>query len=272
MNLGPLAFSVGVIALLFGLVAGQAAAGFLRKRGLADAGTALYWALGTGLLLSRVAYVAGWHQQYFAHPWSIFNLRDGGFEPVTGVVGVLLAALVIGVRRRELRKPLATGVLVGLAAWGMALLTTNQLREATRQPLPEVTLRDLGGHEVTLASLHGKPLVINLWATWCGPCRRELPMLVQAQRELPQYRFVFADQGEDAATVTAYLQRAQLAPRDVLIDAHSTISSHFAVNGYPTTLFADEHGIVRDQHMGELSRATLADRLRRIAPQPMASH
>ena len=115
-----------------------------------------------------------------------------------------------------------------------------------------------------MQSLRGKPLLVNFWATWCGPCRSELPMLVEAQRRMPQLRFVFADQGEDAATVADYLRRERLAPQLVLIDGKLDLSARYGVHGYPTTLFLDANGILRDQHMGELSRATLADRLRII--------
>ena len=266
MNLGPFAFSTALIALLFGLVAALAAAGFLCKRGLPDAGSALHLALGVGLLLARVAYVVGWRHQYLEQPWSILNLRDGGFDRVAGLLGLLLATVLIAWLRPALRKALAASVAVGVLGWGFATLTAQLLRDATRQPLPAVALRDLDGREVALPSLRGKPLVVNLWATWCGPCRNEMPMLVEAQRRLPQVRFVFVDQGENAAIVAGYLRRESLAPRHVLIDGNLDVSSHYGVRGYPTTLFLDAEGILRDRAMGELSRATLADRLRRIAP------
>lgn len=268
MNLGPFAFSTGLIALLFGLVAALATAGFLRKRGLPDAGAALYLALGFGLLLARLAYMLSWWRQYLEQPLGILNLRDGGFDPVAGLVGVVLAVLLTGWRRPALRKALAAGTVVGVMAWGFSTLTAQVLREAVRQPMPAAVLRDLDGREVPLQSLRGKPLVINLWATWCGPCRSEMPMLVEAQRRLSQVRFVFVDQGENAAVVAAYLRRENLAPRHVLIDGDLDLSAHYGVRGYPATLFLDPDGMLRDQQMGELSRATLADRLRRIAPQP----
>ncbi len=97
---------------------------------------------------------------------------------------------------------------------------------------------------------------------------REMPVLVEAQRRLPQVRFVFVNQGEDAATVADYLRDEGLAPRHVLIDGNHDLSTRFGVRGYPTTLFLGADGTVRDRAMGELSRATLAERLRRIASQP----
>lgn len=266
MHLGPLAFSTSVIALLFGLVAALATAGFLRQRGLADASGALYWALVGGLVLGRLMFVLGWRHQYLEQPWSVLKLRDGGFDPVASVIGVVLTALIIGWRRPGLRTPLAAGVLVGMAACGLARLTAQQLRAATEQPLPTLTLRDLDGHEVALASLRGQPLVVNLWATWCGPCRNEMPMLVKARRELPAYRFVFIDQGEDAASVMPYARTLGLPPAQVLLDGTLDVSAHYGVRAYPTTLFVDANGILRDRAMGELSRATLEERLRRIAP------
>ncbi|HEX8776555.1 MAG TPA: TlpA disulfide reductase family protein [Rhodanobacter sp.] len=268
MNLGPFAFPAGLIALWFGLVAALAATGFLRRRGLPDAGAAVYLALIAGLLLARLAYVLDWRRQYLEQPLGILNLRDGGFDPVAGLVGLVLAALLIGWCRPALRKALAAGAAVGVAAWGFSTLTARLLREAARPPMPVVVLRDLEGRPVPLQSLRGRPLVINLWATWCGPCRSEMPMLVEAQRRLPQVRFAFVDQGENAAAVAAYLRRENLAPRHMLIDGNLDMSAHYGVRGYPATLFLDADGILRDQQMGELSRATLADRLRRIAPQP----
>ena len=266
MNLGPFAFSTTVLALLFGFVAALGCAGFLRKRGWPDASGAVYWVLGIALLVARVAYVIGWRQQYFERPLSVFNIRDGGFDLIAGLIGLVLAATVIGWRRPTLRKALASATLVGLVAWGMATLTAHALHEAMQQPVPTVTLHDLDGRAITLESLEGKPLVLNLWATWCGPCRSEMPMLAAAQRRTPGVHFVFVDQGEDRAQVIDFLKREGLALQNVLVDPNMDLASYYGVRGYPTTLFIGADGVLRDRHMGELSAATLADRLRRIAP------
>jgi thiol-disulfide isomerase/thioredoxin len=271
LNLGPLALSSAVLALLFGVIAALATAGFLHRRGHADAGNALYLALGFGLLAARIAYVAGWWPQYAQQPWSILNIRDQGFDAVAGLLGLLAAAGLIGWRRPPLRRPLAAGVVVGVAAWAFAGLLAYRLATASHPGLPALVLSDLDGREVPLETLRGQPTVINLWATWCGPCRREMPVLAEAQRTLPQVRFVFADQGESAAAVQQFMQAQRLALQHVLIDGNLQLSNHYNVRGYPTTLFLDADGRLRDLHMGELSRATLAERLQRITT-PAGAH
>lgn len=271
MTIGPLALSSTLLALLFGIVAGLGAAGFLRKRGHADAGNALYLALGIGLLLARIAYVLRWWPQYAPHPASMLNVRDGGFDVIAGLIALLLTAGLIGWKRAALRRPLAAGVIAGVAAWGFCQLTVHLLVEASHPPLPALVLRDVKGHEVALQDLRGKPMVINLWATWCGPCRREMPVLAAAQRRLPQLRFVFVDQGESGAAVKSFLQRQGLAIDNALVDDGMQLSQSYNARAYPTTLFLDADGRLRDMHVGELSRATLAERLQRLVPPTTAA-
>ncbi|KQZ79318.1 redoxin [Rhodanobacter sp. Root561] len=264
MNLGPLALSSGLLALLFGVIAALATAGFLHRRGYADTGNPLFLILGLGLLGARLAYVAGWWPQYAQQPLSILNIRDHGFDPLAGTLGVIVAALLVGWRRPSLRRPLAASVVIGIAATGFAGLLAYKLTAQAQAPLPALQLGDLDGRAADVESLRGQPTVINLWATWCGPCRREMPVLAEAQRTMPQVRFVFADQGESAATVRQFLQAQQLTLQHVLTDENLQLSNYYNVRGYPTTLFIDARGRLRDTHMGELSRATLADRLQRI--------
>jgi thiol-disulfide isomerase/thioredoxin len=271
LNIGPLALSSALLALLFGIIAALAVAGFLARRGHADAGNALYLALGVGLLTARIAYVAGWWPQYVQQPLSMLNIRDQGFDPIAGALGLLAAAALIGWRRPPLRRPLAAGVAVGIAAWAFAGLLAYKLTAASHPALPALALRDLDGREVSLQTLRGQPSVINLWATWCGPCRREMPVLAEAQRTMPQVRFVFADQGESAAAVKQFMRVQRLALEHVLIDGNLDLSNHYNARGYPTTLFLDADGRLRDMHIGELSRATLAERLQRITPPAAAA-
>ena len=78
------------------------------------------------------------------------------------------------------------------------------------KPKPELALQDIQGKQVSLQQLQGKPAVINMWATWCAPCRREMPLLQQAQKNHPEVQFVLVNQGEKAPAVAAYLQKNQV--------------------------------------------------------------
>jgi len=263
MAIGPFAFSGGVLALLAGVLAALAAAGFLKRRGEPDAGNVLFLILLAALLLARVAFVAGWWPQYRPDPLKVLDIRDHGFDPLAGLVGLALGAALMLWRRPALRRALAASLALGLLGWGFATLTVATLTGATRQQLPALALRDLGGREVALQDYRGQAVALNLWATWCGPCRREMPVLEAAQREHPDLRIVFVDQGESAAEVSAFLAAQKLALDHVLIDGQLDVSAAFNVRGYPTTLFFDADGRLRDTAMGELSAATLAAHLRR---------
>lgn len=265
VSIGPLLFSTAVLTLLFGIVAGMGTNAFLTRRGYADAGNALFVALACGLLLARAAFVAAWWPQYLQQPLSMLNIRDGGFDPLVGVLGMLLFAALIGWRRPPLRRSLAAAFVVGTLAWGLGRLTVQTLRTGASQPLPTLVLHDVDGHKVTLQNLRGQPTVINLWATWCGPCRREMPVLAAAQKAMPHIRFVFADQGEATAAVRRYLAQERLRLDHVLIDPNMDLSKWYGARGYPTTLFIDADGLLRDTQIGELSQATLAAHLARIA-------
>ena len=258
-------FSTAVLALLFGVMAGMGTNAFLRHRGFTDAGNAALLALAASLVLARVAFVLRWWPQYAQEPLGILNVRDGGFDVLAGVIVLLLAGVLIGWRRPALRRGLAAVLVVGAMAWGLGRLTAQALNHA-HQPLPTLALQDMHGRPVALQGLRGKPTVINLWATWCAPCRREMPMLARAQRAMPHIRFVFADQGESSAAVQRYLRQEHLEIDHVLLDPHMDVATWYGARGYPTTLFVDANGLLRDTQIGELSPATLAAHLARIAP------
>ena len=122
-----------------------------------------------------------------------------------------------------------------------------------------------------LAELLGSgELLVNLWATWCPPCVREMPVLLQAQMNHPEVNFVFINQGESAQRVQTWLGTRQLPSRNVLLDANQQALPAFKQKGLPTTLFFDAQGQLVDTRTGELSTATLAQRLQTLSA-PMAA-
>jgi len=110
----------------------------------------------------------------------------------------------------------------------------------------------------------GRPMVVNLWATWCPPCRREMPVLADAQQRESAVRFVFANQGEDRETAQRYLTAAGLELANVVIDPGARIGREIGSGSLPTTLFYDASGRLVDTHLGALSAASLASKLRSL--------
>lgn len=126
-------------------------------------------------------------------------------------------------------------------------------------PAPDFALRDLGGNEVTLSDLQGQVVLINFWATWCGPCRLEMPAIeAEYQARAPNGFTVLAvDFDEPVADVRAFVDELDLT-FPVLLDAGSTVNDLYRVRGYPTTFFINRKGYVERQHIGLMSEAQLA--------------
>lgn len=127
------------------------------------------------------------------------------------------------------------------------------------------TLRGLDGQAVSLASLRGRPVWINFWATWCPPCQQETPDLretFEAHRG-DGLALVSIDVQEDPATVRAYAERYGLRYTVALDLTGSTVAT-YRVFGLPTHYFIDRDGIIRDRYFGPLTREQMEQRLAAI--------
>jgi thiol-disulfide isomerase/thioredoxin len=229
----------------------------------AMAGNAVFSAAVAGLLVARLAHIALLADAYLASPWSMLDLRDGGWHLPAGLTAGLTWLAWQGARSPALRRPLAIGVATGLACWLAATAATGF---SATQSLPSQTLAALDdGSQVTLAqAARGRPVVVNLWASWCGPCRQEMPVLAAAQQRETRVGFLFVNQGETESEVRAYLDANGLQLRDVMLDADSTLLPAVGSHGLPTTLFYDSRGQLVDAHFGVLNAASLEGRLREL--------
>ena len=137
---------------------------------------------------------------------------------------------------------------------------------AVGYPAPDFTLTTVTGETFTLSELRGTPVVLNFWATWCPPCRAELPELQAAsQRYAGQVAIVGVDQAEPAVGVQAFA--AQLGLTYALpLDEQATVSRLYHVRSLPTTFFIDRSGVIRQIQIGPVTEATLAQLLRTIYP------
>lgn len=273
ISLGSLALPTAPLLVLLALLVAQWAAHWVamrqarRSAGPASAasdpsppGPRLTQALLVGLLLARLAHVGLHHEAYLVEPWSALDLRDGGWQLWAGLAGGLAWLALQARRHARQRRALAAGAAAGLALWAAGLLALAQM---TPRTLPDLVLTDLAtGQAVRLQALAaGRPLVLNLWASWCGPCRREMPVLVAAQAREPDVLFVFANQGEDAEAVRRYLRTQGLAPAQVLLDPQARLGPALGSAGLPTTVFINRQGQRVDAHLGALNAAALASRV-----------
>lgn len=261
-NLGPLAIPMD-LALLYAAFFIAWLSGWLigRKRG-SNPEAALFNMLLIGALVARVAFVLQYFEQYSSNLWQIIDIRDGGFLLLPGVIAALLTGIYKAWRQTPLRAPLAIGVAIGLIAWGVSFSVLSALQSS--QKLPDLAVRDIAGEPVLLQDLIGKPLVINLWATWCPPCRREMPVLAAAQAANPDIRFVFVNQGEGQLLVEKFLAQQQLSLDNNLLDSGGRLGQAVGSLSLPTTLFYSADGMLKNNHLGELSQASLKHALGHI--------
>ena len=260
--MGRFALPIAPLLLLGALLVSSIAAKWNGRRGRVDVESLLWIIVITGVVTGRAAFVLLYINEYKSDPWRIPDIRDGGFVLSAGAVAVFIATAWLAWRRPPARKPLLYSVLAGTCFWVASVLAVSAGDSRQEQMrLPELTLTRLEGTPVSTSALKGKPIVLNLWATWCPPCRRELPVLRDAQSRNPDVTFAFADQGETLVAVRDYLASQGLTLDNVLLDPGFALSRQTEAHAFPTTLFFDEHGVLVDRHMGELSRATLAKHL-----------
>jgi thiol-disulfide isomerase/thioredoxin len=263
MNIGPFAFPVGPLVFFVGVAIALLAAWFFDKRhGKAE--TAVTTSIIVGLVAARVGFVLRFLPGYDASLLKMLDFRDGGFDTVVGVVAGIAMVLFFVIRRKEIRRPLLLAAIAGFAAWGAAAAATGGA--ARPGAVPVVSLPGLEGGEHALALHDGKPLVVNLWATWCAPCQAEMPVLADAQARHRGVDLVFVNQGESRATVDAFMTDLNLHIDNSLIDPTLSVARATGVGAYPTTLFYDASGRLVETHLGRFSTASFEATLARLYP------
>ncbi len=187
---------------------------------------------------------------------------------IAGVVLLLVAAPVVWYGATQ---PLATaGSAVqsgGGVAKGIAPLLDHEA--------PNFKLRDAGGGNVELKQFRGRSVLLNFWATWCAPCREEMPEMEQFYRQYKDTAglvvlAVSIDTEGAAKDVPAYLKEGD--PKvgsytfPVALDTRQEVAKLYRLGGVPSSFFIDTSGVIRAVQPGVMNRQLMLDRLRTILP------
>jgi cytochrome c biogenesis protein CcmG/thiol:disulfide interchange protein DsbE len=126
---------------------------------------------------------------------------------------------------------------------------------------PELDGKGLDGQPVRLSDYRGKVVLLNFWATWCVPCRKEMPDIqALAQAHAGQLQVIAVNVGEDSEAIRAFMNELELE-LPVVLDRDMEITRKFMVIGLPTTYFINREGRISVRAVGQLDRHGLEHRL-----------
>lgn len=165
-------------------------------------------------------------------------------------------------------------LFVAVAALSLAWIQMSRIRSspwASAPPAearvgfaaPDFTLPQIDGQTLSLRALRGQVVILNFWATWCAPCRAEMPALDRVYRDRRGNGVVVVgvNQMETAAQVQRYLSQLSLS-FPIVLDEQGEVGRSYRVHALPTTYFVDRAGIIRDMVIGgPMSEATLQSKI-----------
>jgi len=136
------------------------------------------------------------------------------------------------------------------------------------EPAPDFKLQNLDGQYISLSDLRGKPVLLNFWATWCPPCRVEMPYLQEIFEEWSDKGLVLLtiDIGEGPSQIKEFLEANNLS-LPVLLDTKKNVAQRYNITGIPTTFFIDKDGVIREKIIGAFpSKGAIEKHLNKIMP------
>jgi peroxiredoxin len=165
--------------------------------------------------------------------------------------------------------PVATSVSTGQQS------TDADTSPLLNKPAPDFALRDLAGHSASLADYRGKAVLINFWATWCAPCRVEMPWFIALQQKYSAQGFVIlgidSDYPEDVPKVPGFAKKMGLN-YPVLYGNQQTATKYGCCDYLPMSYYIDRAGIVRFATVGLGDRSTLESYVQELLGAPSPPH
>jgi len=171
--------------------------------------------------------------------------------------------------RRATRIVLSLALLAGLVSSLRAWAAGGELKPWNGGATPSLALRDLQGKEHKLADYRGKVVVLNFWATWCDPCREEMPSMQRLQDKLAGKSFAILaiDYGEGAPRIQDFLKKVPVR-FTVLLDRDTSAATAWKVKVLPTTLVLDPQQRIRYSVVGDLEwdSQSVEDTIKKLLP------
>lgn len=148
---------------------------------------------------------------------------------------------------------LGVALLTAVAVSGIHFFDLPHVAKAETTAAPSFTVTDMNGQPVSLASLKGKPVFLNFWATWCPPCVGEMPDIQRAYAKYgDKIHFVIVNIDGTKPDVTSFMENHAFS-FPVVLDTNGSATSAYAVQAIPTSYIIDADGNIIDSHVGALS-------------------
>lgn len=259
IHLGPLALAgdrlLAVAALWLFVVLGS-----LRWFSGARRGAVLFSAIA-GLIAARLTHVVASWPSYLSEPLAALAVWEGGFVPLAGII-VAAVILVWRVEPQSLPRVMALLAVLSVASFAVERVSATSVASPFSQP--NLVLQTIEGSAFDAAAMtRGRPTIVNLWADWCPPCRREMPYFAQAAKAHPEVTFLLVNQGDSAGVARTLPAANGLPVRSIVLDPAARLSAAYG-GALPTTIFIAADGTVLSVTTGAISRASLMNRIDQI--------
>ena len=189
--------------------------------------------------------------------------------------GLLIVAIALGVHLMSPKEPVATDKPAAAASAGDsgAPIEPKAVPSVRGKDAPAVSLKDLSGKPVALSSLKGKVVLVNFWATWCGPCVIEMPWFVEFQEKygkdgLVVYAISLDEEGPKV--VQPFVEKHKMKNLTVVMGEEKTPEAFGGLLGLPTTFMVDRDGKLYSKHQGMVQKADVEEEIQILLGKPAA--
>lgn len=147
--------------------------------------------------------------------------------------------------------------MFALGAFNLLGLSGSGTGAFVGKEAPQFSLSDTNGRQLDLATFRGRVVIVNFWATWCPPCRQEMPLFQNVYLQNYKQLYVLAVNVEEPSGVVSNFLANRHITFPVLLDSDGDVSALYRVTALPTTYIIDQEGIIRFTHVGLMSESQL---------------